>query len=74
MATRATQLWDLIEVRGFLEDIEDISNNDDNDGDGDDEDDNYNNDEKNNNNNEVEGISALELNRDMGFSRVYQEH
>ena len=61
MTTRVTQLWDLIEDRGFHKDIMDISNNNDDDED-DDDDDNDNNDEKKkNNNNEVEGVSALAL-------------
>ena len=46
MPTRATQLWNLIEGRGFLKDIKDISNNDDDDADNDD--DNDNNHKKNN--------------------------
>ena len=69
--TRVTQLWDLIEVRGFGEDIKDISNCDDDD---DDDDNNDNDEKKKNNNNEVEGISALSLHRDLGFSQGYQEH
>ena len=51
MTRRVTQLWDLIEARGFRKDIKDISNNNDDDGDdddGDDDDDNDNNEEKNN--------------------------
>ena len=43
MTTRASQLWNLIEARGFLKDIKDMSNNDD------DDDDNDNNHKKNNN-------------------------
>ena len=70
MTKRLTQLWDLIEARGFREDIKDKSNYDDDD----DDNDNDNNDEKNNNNIEVEGISALALYRDLVFSRGYQEH
>ena len=46
MTTRATQLWNLIEARGFLKDIKDISNN--NDDDADNDDDNDNNHKKNN--------------------------
>ena len=48
MTTKATQLWHLIEARGFHKDIKDISNNNDGDGDDDNDDNNYNNDEKNN--------------------------
>ena len=33
MTTRVTHLWNLIEARGFCEDIKDISNNDDDDAD-----------------------------------------
>ena len=69
MTTRVTQLWDLIEARGFRKAIKDISNN--NDDDGNDDDDNDNNNDKNNNNNEVEGISALALQRDLGSSQGY---
>ena len=43
MTTRVTQLWNLIEARGFDEDIKDICNNDDEDADYDD-----NNHKKNN--------------------------
>ena len=55
-----SQLWDLIEIWGFREDIKDIIA----DGDGDDDDDKDSNDDK--------GISALGLDRDMGFSRGHQ--
>ena len=56
--TRVSQLWDLIETWGFREDIKDIIPvNDDDDDDDDDKD--SNNDK---------GISALGLDRDMGFS------
>jgi hypothetical protein len=65
MTTRVTQLWDLIEVRGFREDIKYISNSTDNDGD----DDNSNDEKKKNSNNEVEGISALALHRELRFSQ-----
>ena len=74
MTTRVTKLWDLIEDRGFREDIKDISNNKDDDGDGDNHDDNDNNDEKNNHNIDVEGITALALHGDVGFSRGYREY
>ena len=47
MTTRVTHLWNLIEARGFCEDIKDISNNDDDDADAD-KDDTDNNDEKKN--------------------------
>ena len=46
MTTRVTQLFDLIEARGFRKDIKDISNNDDDDDDIDD--DNDKNQKKNN--------------------------
>ena len=72
MTTRVTQLWDLIEARGFCKVIKDINNNDDDDGnDDDDNDDHENNDEKKKKNNEVESISALALHRDLGFSQRY---
>ena len=51
MTTRVTQLWDLIEVRGFHEDIKDINNSDDDDDDDDHND--YNKEKKKNNNNGV---------------------
>ena len=65
--TRVSQLWDLIETWGFCEDIKDIVANDDtnNNDDHDDNDDDDNNDKDINNDN---GISALELDRDVGFS------
>ena len=47
MTTSVTQLWDLIDAKGFRKDIKDISNNNDDYGD-DDDDDNDNNHEKNN--------------------------
>ena len=49
MTKRVTQLWDLIEARGFREDIKDISNN--NESDSGDDDENDNNDAKKKNNN-----------------------
>ena len=54
---KASQLWDLIETWGFREDIKDIIADED-------IDDNNDNDDK--------GISALGLDRDMGFSREHQ--
>ena len=54
--TRVSQLWDQIETWGFREDIKDIVVDDAED----DADDKDGNDDK--------GISALGLNRDMGFS------
>ena len=66
MTRRVTQLWDLIQVRSFREDINDISNSDDDDGDDDDNNDD-NEEKKNNHNNEVEGISALALHRNHYF-------
>jgi len=48
ITTRVTQLWNLIEARGFREDIKDISNNDDDDDDADNDDDNDKNYKKNN--------------------------
>ena len=65
--TRVSQLWDLIETWGFREDIKDIDAYDihDNDEDNKDNDANNNNDKESN---DDKGISALGLNRDMGFS------
>ena len=60
--TRISQLWDLIESWGFCEDIKNIVANDAND-DNDDKDDNNNKD-----GNDDKGISALGLDRYMGFS------
>ena len=57
--TRVSQLWDLIETWGFREDIKDI------DADADDANDANDNDDKEGNNDK--GISALGLDRDMGF-------
>ena len=51
--TRVSQLWDLIETWGFREDIKDIIADEDID---------------NKNDNDDKGISALGLDRDMGFS------
>ena len=69
-----SQLWDLIETWGFREDIKDIVDNDpiidDHPIVDDDpviEDDNNNNNNNNNSNND-KGISALGLDRNMGFS------
>ena len=58
--TRVSQLWDLIETWGFREDIvaDDTEDDDDND-----------NNNNNNNGNNDKGISALGLDRVMGFSR-----
>ena len=78
-------LWPVVCLRGHFrnhhklyinnDDIKDINNNNNNnddDGDNNDNDDNDNNDAKKNNN-EVEGISALALNRDLGFSRWWRQ-
>ena len=62
--TRISQLWDQIETLGFHKDIKDIVANADN---NDDYDDNNNKD-----GNDDKGISALGLDRDMGFSRENQ--
>ena len=59
--TRVSQLWDLIEIWGFCNDIKDIIANDDDDNDDNDDNDNYD-----------KCISALGLDRDMGFSQGYQ--
>ena len=69
---RVSQLWDLIETWGFREDIKDIVAADDvaaadNNDDVDDADDNNDKDS-----NDDKGISALGLDRDMGFSRGHQ--
>ena len=57
--TRVSQLWDLIETCGFRKNINDIiaaAADDD--------------DDDNNNNDNDEGISALGLDRDLGFSQT----
>ena len=76
--TRVSQLWDLIETWGFCEDIKDIvannaDDNEDNDNDNN-ENNNNNNDNDNKNGKDDKGISALGLERDMGFSRGHQGH
>ena len=70
--TRVSLLWDLIETWGFREDIKDIFANNANNNNDDEID---NNDKDNNNNkdgNNDRGISALGLDRDMGFLRGHQ--
>ena len=67
-----SQLWDLIKTWGFREDIKDIydvndvndaNDNDDNEEDNDEVEDNDNNKDDNND----KGVSALGLDRDLGF-------
>ena len=77
--TRVSQLWDLIETLGFRKDIKDIDANNDNvdNNDNDDHDDNDDNDNNNNNSKDGtddKGISALGLNRDIGFWKGHQGH
>ena len=62
--TRVSQLWDLIETWGFHEDIKDIIADD---ADSNDDDNNNANDDKDGN--DDKGISALGLDRDLGFSQ-----
>ena len=62
MMTRVSQLWDLIETCGFREDIKDIDAKDVIDT-------NNANDNDDKDGNDDKGISALGLDRDMGFSR-----
>ena len=63
--TRVSQFWDLIETWGFREEFKDIiANDDDNNNDNNDDDDNNDKD-----GNDDKDISALGLDRDMGFSR-----
>ena len=70
--TRVSHLWNQIETWDFCEDIKDIVADDvEDDAAADDDDDNDNNDKDGNND---KGISALELDRDMGFLRVHQGH
>ena len=71
--TRVSQLWDLIETWGFREDIKDIDADDDNNNNNAD---NVNdaNDKDDEDANNDKGISALGLDRDMGFSRGHQRH
>ena len=57
--TRESQLWDLIETWGFHEDIKDIN--------ADADDANYANENDDKKGNDDKGISALGLDRDMGF-------
>ena len=66
--TRVSQLWDLIEIWGFRKDIKDIDADDDNNAN------NVNdaNDNVDKDGNDDKGISALGLDRDMGFSRGHQ--
>ena len=59
-------LWDLIETWGFREDIKDI------DADTDDANADDANDANDKEGNDDKGISALGLDRDMGFSRGHQ--
>ena len=63
--TRVSQLWDLIETWGFRENIKDIDADDDNDA----NDANGINDANDKDGNDDKGISALGLDRDMGFSQ-----
>ena len=82
--TRVCQLWDLIEIWGFRKDIknikrinddEDDSNNiEDKDNNNNKDDDNNKDDNNNKDNNNNKGISALGLDRDLGFSQGYQEY
>ena len=68
--TRVSQLWDLIETLGFCEYIKDVKgisiHEDDDDKEDDDEVEDNDKDDDNNGN----GISALELYKDLVFSRV----
>ena len=64
--TRVSQLWDQIETWDFREDSKDIVADDVED----DADDNNDNNDKDGN--DDKGISALGLNRDLGFSRGHQ--
>ena len=68
--TRVSQLWDQIETWGFRKDIKDVKgisiHDDDDDKEDDDEVEDNDKDDDNNGN----GISALELYRDLVFSRV----
>ena len=68
--TRVSQLWDQIETLGFREYIKDVNgisiHDDDNNKEGGDEVEDIDKDDDNNGN----GISALELYRDLVFSRV----
>ena len=66
--TRVSQLWDLIETWGFREDIKDIDADNVNDADNDTNDVNNINDTNDKDGNDDKGISALGLDRDMGFS------
>ena len=70
--TRVSQLWDLIETWGFCVDIKDIVVGDviDAANDANDANDTDNNDDKDDN--DYKGISALGLDRDMGFFRGHQ--
>ena len=66
--TRVSQFRDQIETWGFREDIKDIvANDDDNNNDDDDDDKDDNNDKDGNND---KGISALGLDKDMGFLNI----
>ena len=65
MMTRVSQLWDLIETWGFCEDIKDINANADDVNDANNVNNTNNNDDKEGN--DDKGISALGLDRDMGF-------
>ena len=76
--SRVSKLWDLIETWGFHEDIKDIDAADNDDNNADDvnnaNDANDNNDKDDKDVNNDKGISAMGLDRDMGFSRGHQGH
>ena len=70
--TSVSQLWDLIKTWGFRDDIKDIIADDtenDDDNNNNDHDDNNDDDNNDKDGNDDKGISALGLDRDMGFSR-----
>ena len=67
-----TPVWDLIETWGFRDDIKDIVADDDNYDNDNDNDDNNNNNNNDKDSNDDKGISALGLDRDMGFLRGHQ--